>query len=135
MQTIIIIIIVVVIIIIIIIIVWFGPICFSSKFIAAKAATSPSYLINWTILLYILRFFVLLSSADLFPSCSNGPQFSHTQYHQKHFIHIFKSKHFLLQDSGKKVNGQRAALGFTPSHEVLQKLSGVEHCRPIWDED
>ena len=73
MQTIIIIIIVVVIIIIIImiiiiiIIVWFGPICFSSKFIAAKAATSPSYLINWTILLYILRFFVLLSSAGLFP--------------------------------------------------------------------
>ena len=36
---------------------------------------------------------------------------------------------------GKKVNRQRAALGFTPSHEVLQELSGVEHCRPLSDED
>ena len=45
MQTIIIIIVVVVIIIIVlitIIIVWFGPICFSSQFIAAKAATLPT---------------------------------------------------------------------------------------------
>ena len=30
----------------------------------------------------------------------------------------------MLQDSGKKVNRQRAALGFTTSHEVLQELSG-----------
>ena len=71
MQTIIIIIVVVVIIIIIlitIIIAWFGPICFSSQFIAAKAATLPTYLlINWTIFLNIWRFFVLLSSAGLFP--------------------------------------------------------------------
>ena len=45
MQTIIIIIVVVVIIIIIlitIIIAWFGPICFSSHLIAAKAATLPT---------------------------------------------------------------------------------------------
>ena len=41
----------------------------------------------------------------------------------------------MLQDSGKKVNRPRAALGFIPSHEVLQELSGVEHCRPILDED
>ena len=69
------------------------------------------------------------------------PQFNHTQYNQaydqKHFIHIYKSNYFLLQDSGKKVNRQRTALGFTPSHEVLQELSGVdrEHCRPLSDED
>ena len=66
------------------------------------------------------------------------PQFNHTQYdqayHQKHFIHIYKSSYFLLQDSGKKVNRQRAALGFTTSHEVLQELSRVEHCRPLSDE-
>ena len=33
------------------------------------------------------------------------PQFNHTQYDQeydqKHFIHIYKSNYFLLQDSGK----------------------------------
>ena len=69
------------------------------------------------------------------------PQYNHTQYDQaydhKHFIYICKSNYFLLQDSGKKVNRQRAALGFTPSHEVLQELSGVdrEHCRPLSDED
>ena len=68
------------------------------------------------------------------------PQFNHTQYDQaydqKHFIHIYKSNYFLLQDSGKKVNiRQRAVLGFTPSDEVLQELSGVEHCRPLSDED
>ena len=63
------------------------------------------------------------------------PQFNHTQYDQKHFIHIYKSNYFLLQDSGKKVNRQRAALGFTPCHEVLQELPGVEHCRPLSDED
>ena len=69
------------------------------------------------------------------------PQFNHTQYDQayvqKHFIHIYRSNYFLLQDSGKKLNRQRSALGFTPSHEVLQELSGVdrEHCRPLSDED
>ena len=105
---------------------------FSSQFIAAKAVISPTY--SWTIFLYIWKFFVLLSG--LFPGCSNGPEFDRKQYDQEHFIHIFKSKHFLLQDSGKKVNRQLAALGFTPSHEVLQKLSrGVEHCRPISDKD
>ena len=66
-------------------------------------------------------------------------QFNHTQYDQaydqKHFIHIYKSNYLLLQDSRKKVNRQRTALGFTPSHEVLQELSGVEHCRPLSDED
>ena len=41
----------------------------------------------------------------------------------------------MLQDSGKKVNRPRAALGFTPSDEVLQEPSGEEHCRPILDED
>ena len=67
------------------------------------------------------------------------PQFNHTQYNQaydqKHFIHIYQSNYFLLQDSGKKVNRQRTALGFTPSHEVLQELSGVEHYRPLSNED
>ena len=54
------------------------------------------------------------------------PQFNQIQYDQKHFIQISKSKYFLLQDSRKKkVNRQRAALGFPPSHEVLQELSGV----------
>ena len=56
-------------------------------------------------------------------------------YDQKHFIHISKSNYFLLQDSGKKVNRPRAALAFTPSHEVLQELSGVKHCRPISHKD
>ena len=112
MQTIIIIIVVV---IIIIIIVWFGPMFFSS--IHRRKGSYLAYLINWTIFLYIWRFFVLLSSAGLYPWCRNGPQFNHKQYDQKHFIHIFKSKHFLLQYSGKKVNRKRAALGFTPSHD------------------
>ena len=63
-------------------------------------------------------------------------QFNQIQYDQKHFIQISKSKYFLLQDSRKKkVNRQRAALGFPPSHEVLQELSGVEHCRPLSDQD
>ena len=59
------------------------------------------------------------------------PQFNHIQYDQEHFIDIFKSKYFLLQDAGKKVNRQLAALGFTPRHEVLQELLRVEHCRPL----
>ena len=72
MQTIIIIIIVVVIIIvsiiiiIIIIMVWFGPICFFFS-IHRRKGSYLAYLINWTIFLYIWRFFVLLSSAGLFP--------------------------------------------------------------------
>ena len=57
-----------------------------------------------------------------------NPQFSHIQYDKKHFIHISKSKYFLLQDSWKKINRERAALGFTPSHDVLWR---VEHCRPL----
>ena len=64
------------------------------------------------------------------------PQFNQMQYGQKHFIHISESKYFLLQDSRKKkVNRQRAALGFHPNHEVLQELLGLEHCRPPWDQD
>ena len=44
------------------------------------------------------------------------------KYGQKHFIHISESKYFLLQDSRKKkVNRQRAALGFPPNHEILQE--------------
>ena len=70
MQTIIIIIIVVVvniiIILITIIIVWFGPICFFLS-IHRRKGSYLAYLINWTIFLYIWRFFVLLSSAGLFP--------------------------------------------------------------------
>ena len=70
MQTIIIIIIIVVVIIIIvliiILIVWFGPMCFFFSIHRLKGSY-PAYLINWTIFLYILRFFVLLSSAGLFP--------------------------------------------------------------------
>ena len=69
MQTIIIIIIVVVVIIIniiIIIIVWFGPICFFFS-IHHRKGSYLAYLIKWTIFLYIWRFFVLLSSAGLFP--------------------------------------------------------------------
>ena len=82
-------------------------------------------------------FFFLRPASSL--DVAMDPQFNHTQYYQaydqKHFIHIYKSNYFLLQDSGKKVNRQRAALGFTPCHEVLQELSGVEHCRPLSDED
>ena len=64
------------------------------------------------------------------------PQFNQMQYGQKHFIHISKGKYILLQDSRKKkVNRQRAALGFPPNHEILQELSGVEHCRPLSDQD
>ena len=70
MQTIIIIIVVVIIIpmiiiIIIIIIVWFGPMRFF--LIHRRTGSYLVYLINWTIFLYIWRFFVLLSSARLFP--------------------------------------------------------------------
>ena len=72
MQTIIIIIVVVIIIpviiiiiIIIIIIVWFGPMRFFS--ILRRKGSYLVYLINWNIFLYIWGFFVLLSSAGLFP--------------------------------------------------------------------
>ena len=84
-------------------------------------------------------FFFLRPASSL--NVAMDPQYNHTQYDQaydhKHFIYICKSNYFLLQDSGKKVNRQRTALGFTPSHEVLQELSGVdrEHCRPLSDED
>ena len=74
-------------------------------------------------------FFFLRPASSL--DVAMNPQLNHVQYDQKHFIHIFKSKYFLLQDSGKKVNRQRAALGFTPSHDELQELSRVEHCRPL----
>ena len=64
-QTIIIII-VVVIIILIIIVVWIGAICLIFSIHRLKGSY-PAYLINFTIFLYIWRFFVLLSSAGLFP--------------------------------------------------------------------
>ena len=64
------------------------------------------------------------------------PQFNQIQNDQKHFMHISESKYFLLQDSRKKkVNRQRAALGFPPNHEILQELSLVEHCRALSDQD
>ena len=70
MQTIITIIVdvitIIIIIIIIIIIVWFGPICVFFS-IHRRKGSYLAYLINWTIFLYIWRFFVLLSSAGLFP--------------------------------------------------------------------
>ena len=79
-------------------------------------------------------FFFLRPASSL--DVAMDPQFNHIQYDQKHFIHISKSKYFLLQDSRKKkVNRQRAALGFLLSHEVLQEISGVEHCRPLSDQD
>ena len=65
MQTIIIII-VVIIIIIIILIVWIGPICLFFS-IHRRKGSYLAYLINFTVFLYIWRFFVLLSSAGLFP--------------------------------------------------------------------
>ena len=74
-------------------------------------------------------FFFLRPASSL--EVARYPQFNHIQYDQKYFIHISKSKYFLLQDSGKKINRERAALGFTPSHDVLQQLSRVEHCRPL----
>ena len=74
-------------------------------------------------------FFFLRPASSL--DVAMDPQFNHIQYDQEHFIDIFKSKYFLLQDAGKKVNRQLAALGFTPRHEVLQELSRVEHCRPL----
>ena len=64
------------------------------------------------------------------------PQFNQIQYDQKHFIHISESKDFLLQDSReKKVYRQRDALGSLLSHKELQELSGVEHFRPLSDQD
>ena len=78
-------------------------------------------------------FFFLRPASSL--DVAMDPQINHIQYDQKHFIHIFKSNYLLLQESGKKVNKPRAALVFTPSHEVLQELSVVEHCRPISDDD
>ena len=74
-------------------------------------------------------FFFLRPASSL--DVAMNPQLNHIQYDQKHFIHNFKSKHFLVQDSGKKINRQLAALGFTPRHEVLQELLVVEHCRPL----
>ena len=74
-------------------------------------------------------FFFLRPASSL--DVAMNPQLNHIQYDQKHFIHIFKSKYFLLQDAGKRVNRQLAALGFTPRHEVLQELLRVEHCRPL----
>ena len=74
-------------------------------------------------------FFFLRPASSL--DVAMDPQFNHIQYDQEHFIDIFKSKYFLLQDAGKKVNRQLAALGFTPRHEVLQELLRVEHCRPL----
>ena len=56
---------VIIITIIIIIIIWFGPMHFLS--IHRRKGSYLVYLINWTIFLYIWRFFVLLSSAGLFP--------------------------------------------------------------------
>ena len=50
---------------------WFGPMHFLS--IHRRKGSYLVYLINCTIFLYIWRFFVLLSSAGLFPWCSNGP--------------------------------------------------------------
>ena len=66
MIIIIIIVVVVIIILLIIIIVWFGPICFFFL-IHRRNGSYLTYLFNWTIFLYIWRFFVLLSSAGLFP--------------------------------------------------------------------
>ena len=74
-------------------------------------------------------FFFLRPASSL--DVAMDPQFNHIQYDQEHFIDIFKSKYFLLQDAGKKVNRQLAALGFTSRHEVVQELLGVEHCRPL----
>ena len=152
MQTIIIIIVVVIIIpVIIIIIVWFGPKRFFS--IHRRKGSYLVYLINWTIFLYIWRFFVLLSSAGLFPWCSNGLTIqSHTtrsSIRSKAFYSHLQKQLFLVTRFRKnqgirskvelKTKKRRmeisAALGFTPCHEVLKELSGVERCRPLSDED
>ena len=135
MQTIIIIIVVVIIIIfIIILIVWFGPIYFFS--IHRRKGSYLAYLINWTIFLYIWKIFVLLSSAGLFPWCSNRPTIqSHTIRSKAFYSHFQKQIFLVTRFKGKKVNRKRASLGFPPSHEVLEELSGVEHCRPLSDQD
>ena len=97
-----------------------------------------SYLVcltNWTIFLYIWRFFVLLSSAGLFHWCSNGPTIqSHSiqsNIRSKAFYSHFQKQIFLVTRFWEKRNRERAALGFTPSNDVLQELWRVEHCRPL----
>ena len=75
-------------------------------------------------------FFFLRPASSL--DVAMNPQLNHIQYDQKHFIHISKSKYFLLQDSEKK-NKETACCFRThcPSHDVLQELARVEHCRPL----
>ena len=75
-------------------------------------------------------FFFLRPASSL--DVAMDPQFNHIQYDQEHFIDIFKSKYFLLQDSEKK--NKETACCFRihcPSHDVLQELARVEHCRPL----
>ena len=72
-------------------------------------------------------FFFLRPASSL--DVAMNPQLNHIQYDQKHFIHIFKSKYSCYKILGKKINRQLTALGFTPSHDVLQELWPVEHCR------
>ena len=137
MQTIIIIIVVVVgiIILIIILIVWFGHIYFFFS-IHRRKGSYLAYLINWTIFLYIWKIFVLLSSAGLFPWCTNGPTIqSHTVRSKAFYSHIYKQIFLVTRFKEKKGNRQCAALGFPPSDEVIQELSGVEHCRLLSDQD
>ena len=134
MQTIIIII-VVVIIILIIIVVWIGAICLIFSIHRLKGSYL-AYLINFTVFLDIWRFFVLLSSAGLFPWCSNGPTIQSHTIRSKAFYSNFQKQIFLVtRFKEKNVNRQLASLGFPPRHEVLQELSGVELCRPLSDQD
>ena len=94
------------------------------------------YLINRTIFLYIWKIFVLLSSAGLFPWCTNGPTIqSHTVRSKAFYSHIYKQIFLVTRFKEKKGNRQCAALGFPPSDEVIQELSGVEHCRLLSDQD
>ena len=131
MQTIIIIIVVVIIIILtIILIVWFGPIYFFS--IHRRKGSYLAYLMNWTIFLYIWKIFVLLSSAGLFPWCSNRPTIQSHTIRSKAFYSHFQKQIFLVTRFREK--NKETACCFRihcPSHDVLQELARVEHCRPL----
>ena len=121
---------IVIIIVVIIIIFWIGAMYLFLS-IHRRKGSYLAYLINWTIFLYIWRFFVLLSSTGLFAWCSNEPTTQSHTIRSKAFYSHFQKQIFWLQDSGKKINRQLTALGFTLSHEVLQELWRVEHCRPL----
>ena len=98
------------------------------------AAISPTYLTGLSFCTSGGSLFFFLRPAS-FLDIAMEPQFNHIQYDQSILFTFPKASMSCYKIQGKKVNRQRAALGFHPSHEVLQALLGIEHCRPLSDQD